>query len=53
MFGVPTILFEEEFVKFTYIARHRPENIKFTLFPIVFNILSTAYPQINQDIVFL
>ena len=47
------IRFKEEIVKFSVIVGHRGENTISTLFPIVFNMLSTAYPQINQDIVFL
>jgi len=50
---VPAICFKEEIVKFSFIAGHRAENTYSTLFPIVFNMLSTAYPQIYQDIVFL
>ena len=50
---MPAIYFKEEIVKFSVIAGHRAENTFSTLFPIVFNMISTAYPQINQDIVFL
>ena len=50
---MPTIRFKEEIVNFSFIAGHRAENTYSTLSPIVFNMLSTAYPQINQDIVFL
>ena len=50
---MPAIYFKEEIVKFSVIVGHRGENTFSTLFPIVFNMLSTAYPQINQDIVFL
>ena len=50
---MPTIRFEEEIGKFSCIFERRAKNIKFTLFPIVINMLSTAYPQINQDIVFV
>ena len=50
---MPAIRFKEEIVKFSFIAGHRAENTYSTLFPTVINMISTAYPQINQDIEFL
>ena len=50
---MPSICFKEEIVKFSFIAGHRAEYTYSTLFPIAFNMISTAYPQIDQDIVLM